>query len=539
MNPEKNLNSQVSPKESPDGLQNPGADSATNDDLISYGSVADEIDRLSGMPEDDSSNQSPADKSPSGNSSPEPTKVPAPVPTKKRHRFFRWFDDVPDNYDRETFRNRGGFGEIEGGLDENARYPDAELKSRYGFVLTIAAGLGLFVGFLVWFFFLLYAVGKSVIWPENLPDTINLNVYRCFVLLVGAVLVGLVQERWPGYPKGLHNIITLNRKNGNFGFDNIPAVMLATMLPLIFGSAVGPEASLMSFIATVIYFLAKKVRASKLQTQIATYIGISAGLGACFLAPLFGFMEIIEQPISLEADDAVVFPRTRRLIVYFTAIMFAIIAVSVLDAFYPVVSGVPRFTLTSHITMTEIWLFFPVVLLSALTGTLFRFFNYINGKLFRPLKDRAVLKAVICALVMSGLMIFFPLTQFTGEPQIEMLMLDYHSYTAAHLFFTVVFKLFLVSLCVTCGWRGGNLYPTVFAGICFGYAAALLFPYADAVYLVALAAGAMCGSILRKPMACAMLLLLCFPVNLIVWMFAAAFIGSLVPAIFEKRFSFF
>lgn len=458
---------------------------------------------------------------------------------KKRGRISRWFSDHPVGYDRKTFRNNGGFREMSAETAGPYRYQDAEIKSRYGLVLFFAVAAGLLTGFLVWFFFLCLQTGKDLLWPQDAHYLIDRRLYTAAVLFSGAVLTGMIQKTWPGYPKGLHNLVSSIREKGSVEFDNVIGILLCTLVPLIFGSAVGPEASLMSFVLVVILYLCRKFKASPLQTQIAQYIGVSAGLGACFLAPLFGFMEVIEQPMSLETEDEIIFPRTKRLIVYFTAILSAIIITTLLDHWIPAVAGVPRFSPTSRIGRSEYLLFLPVSLIAGFTGTLFRFFSYAEGKVLKPVEDRPVFKAVLAAAVMYVAFEYFPLVQFTGESQIETLIVNYHAYTPAYLFATTLLKLFMTSLCVMCGWRGGNLYPTIFSGVCMGYGFALLFPYADSVFLVAVSAGALCGGVLRKPMAIITLLLLCFPVNLIVWVFAAAFIGSLIPASMERNFSFF
>lgn len=395
--------------------------------------------------------------------------------------------------------------------------------------------IGAFMGFLVWFFFLCFKFGKNLLWPEVIPFGLSLPVYRILVFAVGGVCTGVLQKYWGGYPKGLSTVVELNRRQGSFGFDNIPVVFLSAMVPLIFGSAVGPEASLMSFIATVCCYIGTRIRMSEERLQIFTFVGISSGLGACFKAPLFGFMELIEQPIRLDRDDTIIFPSTKRIIIYLTAIFGSIAALDLLNSWIFVLEGMPRFQTVSVQSIELLW-FLPLALCAGLFGCLFPVFSQCSAKLLKPLSGKYIVKALLCSVVMALVMWKLPLTQFTGEEQIKTLMDNYRDYTPLILFLTVFAKMFLTAFCVQSGWKGGHLYPTVFTGIACGFAFALCLPSVNPVFCVAVCAGALSGAVIRKPMATALLLLLCFPINVVVWMFAAAFIGSLIPAGIEEYF---
>ena len=175
-------------------------------------------------------------------------------------------------------------------MDENSKLRSglkhsmtSKLREPHFFsLLFVSLVMGCFVGLLVWFFFLCFKFGRNFIWPDTVPFGLSLPVYRACVFAVGGVITGTLQKYWGGYPKGLSAVVEINRKHGSFGFDNIPAVFLTAMVPLIFGSAIGPEASLMSFISTVICYIGNRWNMDREKLQIFTFVGISAGLGACF-----------------------------------------------------------------------------------------------------------------------------------------------------------------------------------------------------------------------------------------------------------------
>ena len=78
------------------------------------------------------------------------------------------------------------------------------------------------------------------------------------------------------------------------------------------------------------------------------------------------------------------------------------------------------------------------------------------------------------------------------------------------------------------GWRGGNIFPTIFSGVVIGYACALILPI-DPIFCVAVVTAALTATVMRKPMAVILLLLICFPINGIIPMTIGAVIGGAIP----------
>ena len=89
------------------------------------------------------------------------------------------------------------------------------------------------------------------------------------------------------------------------------------------------------------------------------------------------------------------------------------------------------------------------------------------------------------------------------------------------------------------GLKGGHFFPVIFAGVCLGYGIAMfVFPEAAAEHVVfgaAVVTAARLGGIMRKPLAVTMLLFLCFPVRMFLWIFLAAVVGSKVFSRKEEK----
>ena len=87
----------------------------------------------------------------------------------------------------------------------------------------------------------------------------------------------------------------------------------------------------------------------------------------------------------------------------------------------------------------------------------------------------------------------------------------------------------LTNLCIQFGLKGGHYFPVIFAGVCMGYGVAMLHCGPDGGHVVfgaAILTASLLGGIMKKPLAVTMLLFLCFPVKMFIWIFIAAAVGS-------------
>ena len=116
----------------------------------------------------------------------------------------------------------------------------------------------------------------------------------------------------------------------------------------------------------------------------------------------------------------------------------------------------------------------------------------------------------------------------------EVLAKDYLAYAPAMLIVIGAAKLFLTNVCIQSGWKGGHFFPVIFSGVSIGYGMGMLCAI-DPVFGAAVVTAALLGYMMKKPVAVVLLLMLCFPLDAIVWMLVAAALGSAVPAFFHKE----
>jgi H+/Cl- antiporter ClcA len=93
-----------------------------------------------------------------------------------------------------------------------------------------------------------------------------------------------------------------------------------------------------------------------------------------------------------------------------------------------------------------------------------------------------------------------PLTLFSGEDQIVDLMSRAAELGVVMLIILSLAKLFATSLLLATGWKGGYIFPIMFASVAMGMAVDLLFPHIPvAVTVAATMAGALVAA-LRAPL---------------------------------------
>lgn len=395
-----------------------------------------------------------------------------------------------------------------------------EYKNRLIFTI-FSAVVGAVIGGIIWAFMRVMHLLIELIW-DYIPSNIHIPGYTIIICLIGGVIIGIIQKRWGPCPEELPEVMKRYKQEGRYPYNNIFPMLIAALLPLIFGGAIGPEAGLTGVIVGLCCWAGDNFKyAGKTLTELSD-IGVSATLAVLFRSPLFGFIEPLE-----DGEDDFVLPKASKLTAIFCAILSCIGIFALLGSFFGSGAGMPRFE-TVTISGNEIIFAFPILIIGIIAGYLYKIFERLSVKAAALLGKRYFLSAIIAALILGVLGTIFPLAMFSGEEEIFKLGNTYLEYTPAMLFAIAAIKIILINTCIALGWRGGSFFPSIFAGVCLGYACAMLFGI-DIAFAVSISTAAVMTTIMRKPLAVSVLLLLCFPVSNIVYILAAAFLSSAIP----------
>ena len=390
------------------------------------------------------------------------------------------------------------------------------MKNKFIFILYSIL-LGGFVGFLVWLFLKMMNISIDFIWGY-LPNKFSFPFYTIIVCLLGGLIIGLLKRKMGNYPESLDCVVSKIKKNGKYSYDKIGFVYILSFLPLIFGASVGPESGLVGVIAGFCSWIGDKFKKLYKEMEELSQVGLSVTLAIIFNAPMFGFMEPIE-------DDGITIPKRKKIIIYFIAIFSALGVILFLNSIFKGSSESIRF-MNLTISYKEWLLMIPLCFVGILFGFIYYLFENISEIIAKRISS-IVLKCTIAGLILGILGSCLPLVMFSGESQISGLMETYKEIGILSFFLIALCKVLCTNICNSFGLKGGHFFPCIFSGICLGFAFGMLLNI-DLVFSICVVTTSFMAFILKKPLATILLLMICFPIDAMPIMLIAAVVGTVI-----------
>lgn len=388
---------------------------------------------------------------------------------------------------------------------------------------AFCAVIGTAAGALVWALLKIMASGTEMIW-EWIPERIHIPYYTVLVCTVGGAIIGIFRKLYGDYPEDMETVMGKVKKEKRYEYKNMLVMMIAALLPLLIGSSVGPEAGLTGIIVGLCYWAGENLKFAKQNTKEYSQIGAAVSLSVLFHAPLFGIFEVEEDPDMQMAELG----KESKIFIYGIALAAGTGSYAGLSALLGGgMSGFPSFDAVAvqriDYVMMLVYMFCGCVL-AYFYETTHTVTGIIAGKI------PGVVKEILAGLCLGVIGMLIPAVMFSGEEQMGVLMKEYAGYMAIALIGAAFLKIILTNLCIQFGLKGGHFFPVIFAGVCLGYGLAMLFFGqqwdSHVVFAAAVVTSTLLGGIMKKPLAVTMLLFLCFPVKIFIWIFIAAAVGS-------------
>jgi len=177
----------------------------------------------------------------------------------------------------------------------------------------------------------------------------------------------------------------------------------------------------------------------------------------------------------------------------------------------------------------------PLGFVGAVVGLLFMLSLQRLRQLLQPMKAHVVLRGLLGGLAMGIIGALLPLTLFSGEEQTLELINNAAAIGVLMLIVLALAKLFITALLLTTGWKGGYIFPIMFASIALGLAVNLLFPAIPvAVAVAATMAGALVAA-LRAPLFAVLFPLVLVQKETAAVIAVAVVVGALLTALVALR----
>ena len=391
--------------------------------------------------------------------------------------------------------------------------------------------LGASAGLVVWVFLRAVSLMTSLLWTE-IPKVFSSPVYKILLCTIVGVITGILHRKFGNYPDELGTVLASVKKEKHYDYKKLAIILISAFLPLIMGASVGPEAGLAGIITALCYWISDNVRLAKEKREIYTEAGLAATLGVLFHMPLFGIIEVEEDDVSSVPSV----PKVSKLLYYVLAAAAGYGIYSLLGLIFGAgMEGFPKFS-AEALTVGD---YFAVILYFIIGIIIYLLFMCCE-KIFAGISLRLpyIIMEGIAGLIVGILAVIFPMVLFSGEEEMAILMESGGLYAPLILILASLVKIVLTNLCIHLGLKGGHFFPMIFSCVSMGFAMSmLLFPgdISHAAFAGAVIAATALGAQLKKPLAVVILLLLCFPLRFIFWMFAAAVIGRYIASLPGKR----
>ena len=401
-------------------------------------------------------------------------------------------------------------------------------------MLILTVLLGATTGAIIWCFMRIVSVVFELIWT-TIPEQLGFPYYPVVFCAIGGAALGLLHRKNGDYPDELPVVIRKIKNEKHYDYSHMFILIICAMIPLAIGASVGPEAGLTGIIAGLCYWVGDNVKYAREHAAEYSHIGAAATLGSLFHAPLFGIF-VVEETAADEEREEMAFPKSSKLLLYGLSIGSAFMITSILSHFFGRTGGGLRGFDTPALGIADFVLMIVYILVGLALFAAFAGAEYIVDKAAACVP--VVVKEVIAGVCMGIVGVLAPMTLSSGEEQMGSFTDLFTSYAPLVLIGLSLLKIVMTAFCIKFGLKGGHFFPFIFACSLMGFGISMLiFPGAldHAVFAAAIVNGAALGAQIRKPIAVAMLLLLCFPLKLVLFTFVAAAIGARIAALLLKR----
>jgi len=399
--------------------------------------------------------------------------------------------------------------------------------------------LGAFVGAVVWLFLRLIVLCKGFVW-ETLPELVPSDVTPFMMPVICAAacfLLGIIRKKNGDYPDELNTVLSKIKRDKHYDYSKMAVMLICAIIPLVFGASVGPEAGLTGIIAALCYWIGDNVKAARENTKTYSELGAAITLGSLFRMPLFGIFAV-EEDYGEDAENGqkIAFPKLSKIVLYGLSAVSAFFVIKGLGVLFRVESyGFPKFD-AGTVTGGDYAMIVPYILLGLLLFLVFETAENIFGRTASLLPP--VAKETICGGIIGVTASVLPVILFSGEEELALMSDALGDFLPAMFIGIGILKMLMTAFCIRFGVKGGHFFPLIFACSSVGFGISLLVfgaTLSHAVFAAAVVTASTLGAQLKKPLAVAMLLMLCFPLNIIIWIVLSAAAGGFAASKIRGR----
>jgi H+/Cl- antiporter ClcA len=342
-------------------------------------------------------------------------------------------------------------------------------------------------------------LGIGLVWP-NPPEWQPFSGSWTIVVImtIAGFIVGLI-----------HHFTVAEQLNyfagmvkGRLDPKPVPASLLVSLVSLIGGFSVGPEAPTGFMAAGLGTWLSERRNLSEEVRKSNILGGVAGAFGGLFTSPFAALMIIMELP---HAQSAAYY--STLLIVAIAAVLgFSLFFGAAGDVFAGVlrVLDLPDYDLALWHLAVAVVLGIAAVPFALLFGVLMKLLK----RLVAPLDKLPIIRSTLAGFLLGLLGMALPLTLFLGTNGLAIVTEQAAEIGAGLLILIALAKILAVTGALSTGFIGGSIFPLLFVGATLGSTINLFFPQIPLALTVGVMMAAVPGAILPIPISLGIIVLL-------------------------------
>jgi H+/Cl- antiporter ClcA len=369
---------------------------------------------------------------------------------------------------------------------------EQEIETRsYVKLLLLAALLGAASAAVLYTFMWLVDTGSAVVWQTAAGATgLPAPIFTFLVCTFGGLLVGIVVKVFGDHSGIFAELMVEFGRTGRFDYRHAPGIVVTSLISLISGGSLGPEAPMADACGGMGTWLADRLKLDARQSRVLGFAGLSGMLAAFITSPFAGAVLALESAKAAIAYVWTIFP----------SLVASAVATTVFLGLTNELFGALYTFPTYQARVTDLLLAVPLGLVGALAGVVFMLAFQWLRKLMAPLQRHLILRGLIGGVGLGLAGAWMPLVLFSGEQQTQTLIESAASIGVLPLIGLALVKLLVTSLLLATGWKGGYIFPTMFASVALGLATSLIFPAISPAVAVAATMGGVMVATLKAPL---------------------------------------
>jgi H+/Cl- antiporter ClcA len=331
-------------------------------------------------------------------------------------------------------------------------------------ILLVAAALGLVVGSLAMGFLVLLRHVTRWLWPDESTYGIGFldGEWWMILVLAGAGLVVGLSRKLLHTPMSVDMFAEL--EHGRVDRHHVPGVLVTGFVSLVSGASLGPEAPLATLGGGAGTLVADRAGRS---ARVESFAGMSAAFGGLLGLPLFGTALALELEHPHRLD-------------YYRMILPGLVASAVGTGVFLVATDNVFFGFYDLGPVDFRWWYLavavPLGVLGAGLAIVCALMFAVLRRIAAPLANHTILLPTLGGAVMGLTAVAFPLTLFSGEHELHVVLHDVDQLGGWLLLAIALAKLFAVATALSTGFVGGPIFPMLFAGGAMGLCVHAVFP---------------------------------------------------------------